>query len=105
MTVIIFCLSAGMHALSTIFRDRSCTIWPVVYWFSLMGVGMVFEDLVQAMFSYIVGRRKEVVNDGDSDGDRDGGSWRHVVGYLWVWFFFSWSLPKLVFPNVECGSQ
>lgn len=63
---------------------------PVVHWYCLMGLGVVLEDTVQGGVGYFE--------------HLHSGKWRYAIGYVWVWLFFSWSLPKLFFPMVDCGS-
>ena len=60
-----------------------------------MGIVMVIEDLVKNMYWWM--RNEKQGTDGT-------GGWWKVFGYVWVWAYLGWSLPKLIFPSFDCTS-
>jgi hypothetical protein len=93
VTLSVFVMSAGMHALCIKLEGGKCEIGPVMHWFCLASGGIVLEDWVMSAWERWMwkGRGKASMN-----------IWRYVLGYMWVWGFFAWSLPKMIFPNVDC---
>jgi hypothetical protein len=59
-----------------------------------MGMAIVFEDLVKNMYWRMRGGEKGV--------DRVMNRWWKAFGYVWVWLYLGWSLPKIRFPEVDC---
>jgi hypothetical protein len=53
MTVIIFGFSAAMHAAGVLFKNRSCSVVLVMFWFWLKGIGIVVEDAVRSYYMYV----------------------------------------------------
>ena len=83
-----------MHGVSVWTVKPTCDIWPIMRWYSLMGVAICLEDLVKSIYSWVRGGQRE--------RDKVLNGWRKVFGYVWVWVYLGWSLPKVVFPRIEC---
>ena len=85
VTILVFILSGGMHRVGVWVMYPGCDITPTLQWFFLIGLTMAAEDLFRRIFSGVAAGRQ----------------WR-VLGYLWVWIYLSWSLPKMRFPMFGC---
>lgn len=92
--VLVFVISGVMHAVPLKLLGGECAAWPVVRWYLLVVGGIVVEDLVLGAVKYL-----GLLTEGAASGKKR--YWRYI-GYVWVWCWFSWSLPKLVFPNWMC---
>src|SRR5207247_241392 len=86
ITILIFTLSGVGHALGLWTIGPMCDVASALRWNILMGFALIFEDLVRWAFSGMVAGRR----------------WR-LFGYIWVWIYLAWSLPKMVFPNAACS--
>lgn len=106
-TILIFGFSAGMHAASMFFKNKSCSVMPVMFWFWLMGIGIVVEDAFQSCYMCLSLRvqEKRLSRLKETRKVIKITARTRFVGYMWVWLFFSWSLPKLVFPDVDCIAE
>ena len=91
MTVVIFLMSGGMHGASTGLYGQNCEVWPVVYWYMSMGIGIILEDWAIWIWNFLIGERSQQMR-----------IWYYVIGYMWVWAFYAWSLPKLIYPIIDC---
>lgn len=94
ITSIIFILTAGVHAVGLKTVGPTCDTMPTIRWHLSMGLAIVVEDFVKSMF-WSIGPRRENLDRKSSRG------WR-VFGYVWVWTYLGWSLPKIRFPAVDC---
>ncbi|KAF7944181.1 hypothetical protein EAE96_010583 [Botrytis aclada] len=95
MLYLVFFVSACMHAMIYIpakMKFPNCGLSHIFQWYSLCPCAIIAEDLVQKW------GRKVLRRYGWSRDSR----WHYWVGYLWVWGFFAWSLPKFVFPKDDC---
>ncbi|KAF7921068.1 uncharacterized protein EAE97_011336 [Botrytis byssoidea] len=95
MLYLVFFVSACMHAMIYIpakMKLPNCGVSHIFQWYSLCPCAIIAEDLVQKLGKEILRRY------GWSKDSR----WHYWVGYLWVWGFFAWSLPKFVFPKDDC---
>ena len=95
VVVLVFCLSASLHAVGLWAIHPTCNVLPILKWYTLMGIAMVFEDVVKRMYWWIRGGQQGV--DGKTS------RWWRVFGYAWVWVYLGWSLPKLKFPMADCN--
>jgi hypothetical protein len=86
---VVFCASGLVHALVS-WQLEHCAWWGDVYWFCLNFIAMAGEGLVLSVGRGVLGPRF---------ADHKG--WR-VLGYLWVFAFMFWSLPKMQYPKVYC---
>jgi hypothetical protein len=59
-----------------------------------MGTAVVIEDLLRRMYWWMRGGQQ---------GTRPTSGWWKVFGYVWVWMFLGWSLPKIMFPMIDCS--
>jgi hypothetical protein len=87
VTMLVFLISGVMHAVPLKLLGGACDAWPVMHWYFLAVLGIMAEDLVLGAFAML--------------GCLEGRRWR-FLGYVWVWGWFAWSLPKIVFPNWMC---
>jgi hypothetical protein len=81
----VFAIGGVAHAVGDWVISPTCDFKPVIWWWLLMPLGIALEDSVGWLFSGVVAGRQ----------------WRSV-GYVWVWMYLAWSLPKKVFPSVDC---
>lgn len=84
-----------MHAmiyLPAYLRIQHCGLNHIFQWYALSPCAIVAEDIVQRL-------GKRVLNHYQWQTDA---RWCYWVGYIWVWGFFAWSLPKNVFPKDDC---
>ena len=87
-----------MHALVTWQLDYRCGIWEDVAWFSANFTAMIVEDRVQfATLKAFGGYKQEVTGRSKVI--------HKVVGFLWVFSFMFWSVPKWQYPKVYCGQN
>ncbi|EJT69890.1 hypothetical protein GGTG_12773 [Gaeumannomyces tritici R3-111a-1] len=84
--ILVFALLALMHALCLKAQGPRCDTWPVIRWWLLVGGAIIVEDLVCLALRRLVRPAR----------------WTYLVGYVWVFFFFWWSRPKIDFPTVDC---
>src|SRR5215469_4481488 len=91
VTILTFCISGVLHATSVWAVDPECDQWPTMRWYILMGAAVIIEDL---SIRWWMRRGRQ--------GNRPKGGWWKVFGYVWVWTFLGWSLPKLMFPMIDC---
>jgi hypothetical protein len=63
----------------------------------MMGFAIVFEDLIKSTYWWVRG--------GHQGGDKMTSGWWRIFGYIWVWMYLGWSLPKLVFPGIDCNFE
>jgi|SRR5579862_2458251 len=91
ITFTAFCLSAGIHAVGLWAMAPTCGVGPIVEWHVLMGLAMVLEDMAVWLSSAA------------KNGYALGGRWRVLFGYVWVWAYLAWSLPKIRYRMVDCG--
>ncbi|MCJ1453678.1 hypothetical protein MMC28_004026 [Mycoblastus sanguinarius] len=88
----VFLFSGVIHALVTFQLGFQCGYWEDVMWFSLNFVAVVVEQASQAALLILFGRyaRNQALGK--------------AVGSAWVFAFFFWSLPKLEYSKVYCGT-
>ncbi|KAL8383351.1 hypothetical protein RB595_006887 [Gaeumannomyces hyphopodioides] len=84
--ILVFALSALMHALCLKAQGPRCDTWPVARWWLLVGGAIIVEDLFCLALRPLVRPAR----------------WTYLVGYIWVFFFFWWSRLKIDFPTVDC---
>ena len=90
---LVFFGSGVVHALVTWQLGFHCGYWEDVAWFLLNWLALLVEDGVSsAAFVVLRGRRL-------------GSRMEKAVGYLWVFSFLFWSLPKVQYPKVYCGAS
>lgn len=95
ITILVFGLTGCAHAAGLWKVNPTCDTLPVLRWYLLMGVAILFEDLIQRLYWWIRSGQKEM--------DRLAMSrWWRILGYIWVWVYLGWSLPKMFFPLVDC---
>ncbi|TEY84149.1 hypothetical protein BOTCAL_0020g00240 [Botryotinia calthae] len=92
---LVFFVSACMHAMIYIpakMEYPNCGVSHIFQWYSLCACAIIAEDFGQKWGKKVLRRY----------GLRRDSRWHCWVGYLWVWSFFAWSLPKVVFPKDDC---
>ncbi|KAI9765764.1 MAG: hypothetical protein M1839_005390, partial [Geoglossum umbratile] len=94
VTVVAFCLTAVLHTAGFWAVGPTCDPMHVMKWNILMGLAVVFEDLVKMMSSLVGG--------GQQSKKRGANPWWRIFGYIWVWTYLAWSLPKLRYPAFDC---
>jgi hypothetical protein len=93
---IVFLISGIMHALVTRQMGYRCGAWRDVWWFCANFEAIAAETLLQQLLETLFPQRR-------------GGSKTTVpvleraLGFLWVFAFFFWSVPKWQYPKVHCG--
>ena len=88
---VVFFLSGIIHALVTWQLGLRCGYWEDIAWFCCNFAGILLEEGVQwVVFRLLCGHRWW--NGATSKG----------VGFLWVFMFFFWSLPKSEYPKMSC---
>jgi hypothetical protein len=87
----VFFLSGVVHMLVTLQLGCSCGYWEDLYWFFLNFAAILAESVVQGVFSKVLGTggRSRMTNK--------------ALGYVWVFGFLFWSLPKSHFPKMRCS--
>jgi hypothetical protein len=89
LTLLFFFLSGVVHALVTWKLGFTCGYWENIGWFCLNFLGVLVEEGMQW-----------VINKGFRPG-KQSTRWKRI-GYVWVFGFFFWSLPKTQYPKVFC---
>ena len=85
-----FLISGVVHAMITVQLGFKCGYMEDILFFCLNYAAMLAEELVQQTISPHVGKwRNGPVGKGP--------------GFLWVYGFFFWSLPKQQYPKIYCG--
>ncbi|APA15159.1 hypothetical protein sscle_14g099290 [Sclerotinia sclerotiorum 1980 UF-70] len=95
MLYLVFFISACMHAMIYLpakIRISGCGISHIFQWYSLSPCAIIAEEIAQKLGKRVLRHH----------GWRTDSKWCYWFGYLWVWGFFSWSLPKSVFPKDDC---
>lgn len=87
---IVFFLSGIVHALVTWKLGFTCGYWEDIGWFCLNFLGILLEEGIQWVYSKCF----------NVDGKIN--TTRKVIGFLWVFGFFFWSLPKTQYPKMFC---
>lgn len=64
----------------------------------MQAVGILFEDYVTYFFSYL---RSRGVESRERKTTKRVGRLDRGVGYLWVIFWLSWTVPGWLFPMLE----
>lgn len=100
ITLLVFLISGFLHAILLPLLGGTCSAFPVLYWYFLAAGTIILED-------YILGAKKYLGWDnGEGMALRGEAYWRsrleRWMGYVWVWSWFAWSLPKMVFPSFMC---
>ena len=85
-----FLISGVVHAIITVQLGFRCGYMEDIVFFCLNYAAMLAEELVQQTFSPQVRRWQN-------------GPVGRAVGFLWVYGFFFWSLPKQQYPKIYCG--
>jgi len=88
---LVFFFSGIVHALVTLQLGFRCGIWQDIAWFCANFVGIMVEDGVQSavLKAFKVRGRYQF--------------YFRMIGYMWVFGFFFWSVPKWQYPKVYCG--
>ena len=87
---LVFFLSGVVHALVTLQLGFTCGYWEDIAWFALNFAALLTEEGVQWLFSMLLT---------GPNGHRALGK---AVGFLWVFTFLFWSLPKSQYPKMHC---
>ncbi len=85
-----FLISGVVHAMITVQLGFRCGYMEDIVFFCLNYAAMLAEELVQLTISPHVGRWQN-------------GPVGRALGFLWVYGFFFWSLPKQQYPKIYCG--
>jgi hypothetical protein len=89
----VFFLSGVVHALVTLQLGYSCGYWEDLHWFCLNFAAIFAESVVQGVLCEVLG-----------EGARSR-MMKKTLGYVWVFGFLFWSLPKSQFPKMRCSPQ
>lgn len=99
----IFLFSGVMHAIVAWELGDSCGWHLDIWWFLLNFAASAAETALlpkstqgHAVSGAFYSKNCAVLN---------GGSIRRCVGFLWVFFFFFWSVPKWQYPKIYCLLQ
>jgi hypothetical protein len=90
MTGVVFVISGSMHVIGRKLTVPTMNEGNLFWFYCLNGLGIIFEDVVQILYSHTVG------NVVKSSVSRRLG---HVVGYVWTFLFISWTIPKMYAVN------
>ena len=85
-----FLISGVVHAMITVQLGFRCGYMEDIVFFCLNYAAILAEELVQQTISPHVGRWQN-------------GPVGKALGFLWVYGFFFWSLPKQQYPKIYCG--
>ena len=96
---IVFVMSGFMHALvDWKLGDGECSSWSVANWYFMQMFAIVFEEVVQYAWKKYMQRRLidlKIVT-----------RWLYVferaAGYVWVFFWLFWSVPKTSYSELYC---
>jgi len=96
----IFLFSGLAHSAVGWAGGQRCAVWTDVAWFVANFVAGAVEGVVQRWAAAWAERC------GFGEGYRRfaSGMGVKVVGFLWVWAFFFWSVPKWLFPKLYCAT-
>ena len=85
-----FLIAGVVHAMITVALGFKCGYIEDILFFCLNYAAILTEELVQQTISPHVGKWKD-------------GPVGKAIGFLWVYGFFFWSLPKQQYPKIFCG--
>ena len=85
-----FLISGVVHAMITVQLGFKCGYMEDILFFCLNYAAMLAEEVVQQIISPHVGKWKN-------------GPVGKALGFLWVYGFFFWALPKQQYPKIYCG--
>ena len=85
-----FLISGVVHAIITVQLGFRCGYMEDIVFFCLNYAAMLAEEIVQQTISPRLGRWQN-------------GPVGRALGFLWVYGFFFWSLPKQQYPKIYCG--
>ncbi|KAJ5090746.1 hypothetical protein N7532_009430 [Penicillium argentinense] len=93
VVMLVFLLSGAIHALVT-WHATGCGYWGDIQWFLLNGFVVAGETIVvkplSRCFSTEENRARRVL-------------WFRLAGYVWVFTFLFWSVPKWEYGKIYCG--
>lgn len=93
---LVFLFSGVTHALVSWQLGNQCGVWEELVWFCSCFLAMMVERVVQQAVKHLLAEKE------DSRGYL---VIRKGVGFLWVFTFFFWSLPKVHYPQHYCGMR
>lgn len=92
---LVFLFSGLTHALVSSQLGHGCGVWEEVLWFCGNFLAMMTEGAVQQAVMLFSGK----------ENGKGYVMIRKGVGFLWVFGFFFWSLPKSHYPRHYCGAR
>jgi hypothetical protein len=103
---LVFLLSGAVHAIVTWRLEFRCGYWEDVGWFCLNYAAILVEEgvlwAIAGLSGGVRGRETKVKTRKPSD---ETPLVHKAVGFLWVFSFIFWSLPKSQFPKIACGTS
>ena|SRR5579871_5939294 len=90
ITGLVFIISGVMHLVGSKVAVPTSNGGNIFWFYCLNGLGIIFEDIVRIMYSYLIGNKVE-----SSSSRRLG----RAIGYIWTFLFISWSIPRLYLPS------
>lgn len=93
VVMLVFLLSGAIHALVTWYAT-GCGYWGDIQWFLLNGVVVGGETIVTKPLS----RWLRTGKNGATQG-----LWLRLAGFMWVFTFLFWSVPKWEYGKIHCG--
>ena len=91
VAMLVFFLSGLMHALLT-WHSLGCGYWGDVNWFLLNGVFTVGETMVVKLWSARF----------NAKAGAGRGMFLRLLGYVWLFTFMFWSVPKWEYGKIHC---
>ncbi|KAB5522925.1 membrane bound O-acyl transferase family-domain-containing protein [Coniochaeta sp. 2T2.1] len=92
-TAIIFSLSGLAHQFHDATVGVPFTESGAIKFFAVQTVGIILEDTVQTVWDWGFEREKSQNKTGSA-------RWKKVVGVIWLWAWFAWSVPVWVYPAI-----
>ncbi|KAJ5338657.1 hypothetical protein N7452_005385 [Penicillium brevicompactum] len=93
VVMLVFLLSGAIHALVT-WHATGCGYWGDIQWFLLNGVVVAGETMIAKPLLRCLSTEENKASRG---------LWFQLAGYVWVFAFLFWSVPKWEYGKIYCG--
>mgnify|MGYP001658277163 CR=1 FL=1 len=98
---LVFFLSGAVHSLVS-WQTGRCEVWRDALWFSMNGGATMIEMVATNCWTAYLGRNKMLM-----EWSRVAERWGvyKAIGFLWVFAFMFWSVPKWEYGKIYCAAR
>lgn len=97
----VFFISGAAHAIVALQLGDRCGWMRDIWWYCAnFGAGALETVAVRQLraLARVIGQERRLLQ-------LSGGVWGKAIGYVWVYAFFFWSVPKWKYPKLYCRVQ